>query len=255
MNRKKGIILITILAFFIFIIDYNFLNSSLEEFFYEKEEIRIERVIDGDTVVAGDSIRLLGINTPEKGEKYFNEAKEFLESLVLNKTTFIEYGKERKDLYGRILGYIYSDRNINVELVRNGFANVYIYDIDRHTEELRKAWEECISKGNNLCKKSENKCADCILLKGIENQKVTFENKCSFSCNITKWEIKDEGRKKFYFPEFILDGEVSVIVGNGADGKNVLYWKGEDYVWTEEGDTLFLRDAEGRLVLWEEMGR
>jgi len=30
-----------------------------------------------------------------------------------------------------------------------------------------------------------------------------------------------------------------------------LFWKNEDYVWAKTGDTLFLRDGKGKLVLWE----
>ncbi len=33
--------------------------------------------------------------------------------------------------------------------------------------------------------------------------------------------------------------------------ENTLSWKGEKYVWTRTGDSLFLRDSEGALVLWK----
>jgi endonuclease YncB( thermonuclease family) len=258
MNKKKGMVLITLIVFLIFIVDYSFFDKELSNFLDEKEEINIERVIDGDTIVTSEGIhvRLLGINTPEKGEKYYNEAKMFLENLVLNKTVELEYGAERKDLYGRTLAYLILDgKNINAEQVRNGFANFYIYDIDRHTGELKEAWKECMQKNINLCEKSKGKCVNCVVLKEIKDQKVVFENKCSFSCNLTNWRIKDEGRKNFYFGNFILDKEVSIVVVNGTDTNDILFWKGESYVWTETGDTLFLRDSEGRLVLWKEINR
>jgi hypothetical protein len=44
--------------------------------------------------------------------------------------------------------------------------------------------------------------------------------------------------------------EAKVIVGNKTNSENVFYWTKEDYVWTSTGDTLFLRDKEGNLVLW-----
>jgi len=28
-------------------------------------------------------------------------------------------------------------------------------------------------------------------------------------------------------------------------------WKKKDYVWTKTGDSLFLRDSKGKLVLWK----
>jgi endonuclease YncB( thermonuclease family) len=256
MNKKREITLIIILAFAIFIIDYSFLDKSLENFLDDKEEINIERIIDGDTIVAeGDRhIRLLGINTPEKGEEYYSEAKEFLSEMVLNKTIILEYGNERKDLYDRTLGYIYADnKNANVKLVREGLANVFIYDMDKHTEELRNAWKECILKNINLCRKSENSCSSCVGVE-IENQTVIITNKCNRECNITNWTIKDEGRKKFYFPEFVLKGKVSITCGKQENNNEEFFWN-EDYVWTETGDTLFLRDSDGRLVLWKEINR
>jgi endonuclease YncB( thermonuclease family) len=256
MNKKREITLIIILALAIFIADYSFLNNKLADFLDDKEEINIERIIDGDTVVVSDGrhIRLLGINTPEKGEMYSSEAKEFLSSLVLNRTIILEYGKEKEDLYERTLGYLsFEGRSVNVEMVRNGFANIYIYDEDIKTEELRNAWKECMQKNVNLCRKSENACSFCVDVE-IKNQTVIITNKCNRECNITNWTIKDEGRKKFYFPSFSLKGEVKVTCGKGENKNNEFFWK-EDYVWTETGDTLFLRDEEGRLILWKEMNR
>ena len=69
------------------------------------------------------------------------------------------------------------------------------------------------------------------------------------------WEIKDEGRKVFVFPEFVLrKGEsVRVIVSKEGeeDNGNDIFWNVKSYVWTDSGDTLFLRDRDGKLVLWE----
>jgi len=45
--------------------------------------------------------------------------------------------------------------------------------------------------------------------------------------------------------------EVKVIVGNETNTENALFWKKKDYVWTKTGDSLFLRDSKGKLVLWK----
>ena len=49
----------------------------------------VTRVIDGDTIEINNSykIRLSGINTPEIGECYYQEAKEFLSKLTLELQT------------------------------------------------------------------------------------------------------------------------------------------------------------------------
>jgi micrococcal nuclease len=246
----------------LFLINYKFLDNKITEFLDEEDIRNVERAIDGDTIVVGNNthVRLLGINTPEKGEFYYQEAKDFLSNLTLNKTVKLEYGKDKQDLYGRTLAYIILDgKNLNIEQVRNGFANLFIYDKDKHTLELENAWKECIASGENLCEKSREECSDCIILKSIstEGQTAVFYNNCSFNCDLTNWRIKDEGRKNFIFPHLILEGnqEARVIVGNKTNNGNDLYWNGESYVWTSTGDTLFLRDEKGKLVLWKEINR
>lgn len=258
MNRKGEIVLLVFLVVLIVGINYKFIDSSVEGFLDEGETATVERVIDGDTIVVENDthVRLLGINTPEKGEIYYQEAKDFLSNLTLNKTIRLEYGQEREDLYGRTLAYIILEgNNINAEQVRNGFANLYIYNNDKYTNELKESWDECIAKGKNLCEKSQEECTDCIELKelNVKNQTAIFYNNCSFDCSLAGWNIKDEGRKNFFFPDFTLTSnkEVSIIVGNRTNSENILYWAGEDYVWTAGGDTLFLRDEKGKLVLWK----
>jgi endonuclease YncB( thermonuclease family) len=77
------------------------------------------------------SIRLVGIDTPEKsrkkvepGQLYSQKSTKFLAGLVLGKEVSIkEYGKDR---YGRGLGVVYAGQiNANLKLVRNGYAEVY----------------------------------------------------------------------------------------------------------------------------------
>jgi micrococcal nuclease len=258
MNKRQQIILLTFLIFLLFAINYRIIDGKITEFLKDYEYKQVERIIDGDTIVVENNthIRLLGINTPEKGEQYSNEARNFLSELILNKTIRIEYGKERYDKYKRTLAYvILNGKNINIELIRNGFANAYIYDNDEYSSKLRTAWKECIASEKNLCEKSNDECTICIELKNLDvkNQIVVLDNNCNFKCDLTNWEIKDEGRKKFVFQNFVLDGnsKVSIIVGNKTNTEDILYWKDKDYVWTSTGDTLFLRDEEGRLVLWK----
>jgi micrococcal nuclease len=264
-------------------INYKFLDEKLTGFFVESKTGVVQRIVDGDTIIINNqSTRLLGINTPEKNEEYYQEAKEFLNETLFNKTVKIEYGREKYDKYKRELAFIFFDnKNINLEVVKRGFANVYILNEKRYEKELRNAWQECIKENKNLCEKSNDICADCIELKDLDlkSQTAVFYNKCDFSCNLTGWTIKDEGRKKFFFPYFILEKnkEIKIIVGNktisdknenkdnektekkndenkGNEEDNyILYWNNESYVWTSTGDTLFLRDLKNNLVLWKKI--
>lgn len=71
----------------------------------------IVKVVDGDTVElpGGEQLRLANIDTPELDEPFFEEAKQYLTDLALGKTARVEYIRERRDKYGRLLGCLFID--------------------------------------------------------------------------------------------------------------------------------------------------
>lgn len=259
MSKRELKFLLLMLFVFLIFINYSFIDSFLEknlDFENDYEEVFIEKVVDGDTVkTKNDTIRLLGINTPEKDEKYYLEAKEFLEELVFNETILTKSnGVEDKDKYRRKLRYLFlkNQTNVNVEIVKNGLGNIYYpKSRDSFYSQLHNAWNDCLISNSNLCERSDNYC---IILDSWDfyKQEIVFENICSFDVELTNWSLKDEGRKKFFFPEFILKSKerVKVVVGEKENTNKTLYWKGEKYVWTKTGDSFFLRDETDLLVLW-----
>jgi len=257
MKKGREFFLLLLLILIFITINYTSLNGFLIKNFSNEETIIVDRVIDGDTIVDNNKMhyRLLGINTPERGEYLYSEAKNFLEKEALNISLTIE--KKGKDKYQRELAYLYNgNKNLNKELIKEGYANYYFPSgKDNHYNEFVEAWEECLNKNKNLCEKSSDKCSSCIEIYewDFKSQKVVFLNKCNFDCSMNKWTIKDEGRKKFVFSNFTLESQeyVSIIVENKTNTQEKLYWKGETYVWTSSGDTIFLRDSQGKLVLWE----
>src|SRR3989338_3837886 len=253
LTKTETFTLISLIVFLI-AINYSWLDSLVIDSFSDDEFVKVDRVIDGDTIKSNEnSIRLLGINTPEKGEKYYREAKDSLNEKILNKTVRLEYGKDKKDRYNRTLAYIFLDNeNINLKQVEQGFASYYFPSgKDVYYNDFKEAWENCIKENKNLCEKSADVCAKCIKLKefNYDSQEAVFFNQCNFDCNLKDWRIKDEGRKKFIFPNFNLNSkkEVVVKVGEEEDNSEILFWKNEEYVWTKTGDTLFLRDSDGGL--------
>lgn len=261
MHKIKTFIIILILALF-FVLNYSWLDSKIEGFLVEEaiyETAKVSRIIDGDTIEieSGEKVRLLGINTPEKGEKYYAEAKNFLEEYISNETIQLEYGDEKFDKYNRILAYIhFNEENINLKIVEEGFATPYFPSgKDVHYYEFSDAWNACLDSNKNLCEKSQNSCSACIILKEFDyyDEEIIFSNSCNFSCSLDKWKIKDEGRKEYTFENFILEGgeNVRIIVGSGNNDDSNLFWENETSVWTSSGDTLFLRDEKGKLILLE----
>ena len=127
MKKRKELLILAILIIILFAINYKTVDNFLIEFLDSREPGIVERIVDGDTIkINGNSVRLLGINTPERGEKYYEEAKDYLASLIDNKTVYLEYGKEKYDKYGRVLAYVYlDDENVNQKMIEQGYANYY----------------------------------------------------------------------------------------------------------------------------------
>ena len=90
----------------------------------------VVRVIDGDTfeLAGGDRVRMLGIDTPERGEPFYERAGGFVDSLVMGRPVRIEYGERRRDSYGRLLGYVYVDSVfVNKAILDNGLGYLYLF--------------------------------------------------------------------------------------------------------------------------------
>jgi len=114
---------------------------------------RVERVIDGDTLVVSigsreERVRLLGVDTPEMprrgwpGEYLADEARAFVEQQVGNGTVRLESDPQRKDRdkYDRLLRYVElpDGRLLNAELIRQGYGYAFTrYPIMREDEFLQ----------------------------------------------------------------------------------------------------------------------
>lgn len=114
------------------------------------DNTRVTYVVDGDTVEleSGERVRLIGIDTPERGDVYYAQAKEKLEQLVLNKQVRLEKDISETDRYGRLLRYLYvGDTFVNLEMVQQGYAHAYTYPPDiRHSGQFLAAEQEARNK-------------------------------------------------------------------------------------------------------------
>jgi len=109
-----------------------------------KETVFVSKIIDGDTIVAnGEHIRLLGIDSDERGYDCYKEAKEKMEEWILDKEVELEKDKTDKDQYGRLLRYVILDgENINIRLVANGLAVARFYRDRNYENEILAAEKE-----------------------------------------------------------------------------------------------------------------
>jgi len=94
--------------------------------------LTLPAAVDGDTIQSGESfLRLVQINTPERRECGYKEAKKYTHNfLKLNGKLVLTTDKnlDSFDEYGRALGYLTNgNRNLNLELVKYGHAKPYFY--------------------------------------------------------------------------------------------------------------------------------
>jgi endonuclease YncB( thermonuclease family) len=100
---------------------------------------RLARVVDGDTIVlaGGARVRLLQIDTPEPGtgECYSRAATRDLRRLLpAGSPLALERDPrlDEVDAYGRLLRYVWRRGvNVNLQLVRDGSATVWLYHGER----------------------------------------------------------------------------------------------------------------------------
>jgi micrococcal nuclease len=111
----------------------------------------VTRVVDGDTLEARiggeiEDVRLIGVDTPETVkpgdpvECFGRRASRFTKQRLQERRVRLVFGVERRDVYGRLLAYVYLDgRFFNPALIRRGLARTLtIPPNDRFAPRLRR---------------------------------------------------------------------------------------------------------------------
>jgi len=132
-NRNLQIALL--LACIVFL---TFNSLLIKSFAFEVDRTgNVYNIVDGDTIDVSSvgRIRLADIDTPEQGEPGYDEATNFISSLIYQKTVYIDVDDVHvTDVYGRIVAvvYVYHDddhlKNVNKALLDSGHAVILNYD-------------------------------------------------------------------------------------------------------------------------------
>ena len=195
--------------------------------------IEISQVIDGDTAKStdGQTIRFLGINTPEKSMPFSEDATDFLEKQILNKQIQIEsYGVGK---YGRTLAYVFiDDKNINKEILLQGLASLYYYEEDKYYDDLKQAEEFARLNQKGIWKKSpDENCVELIELKTSEPEKIILQNNCDKTIQIT---FKDDATHTYHT----------------TLNPNSQFTKQFSHIWNDAGDSIYVSDDKGLLIFY-----
>lgn len=219
----------------------------------DQDTARVARVVDGDTVELSDGrkVRYLGVNTPERGQPFYQQAKDFNARIVDGKTVWLEFDADTFDKYGRTLAHVFVGKtHVNLELVRQGYANVYTVPPNlKYNEELLAAEREAREHQRGLWAQS----GAPIRITDLDPiaEWIELTNQGDQPIDMTGYTLKDEANHIYEFSDFALKPGQSVRLysGNGQNTSARLYWNlGDTTVWNNDGDSAYLRDPDGSLV-------
>jgi endonuclease YncB( thermonuclease family) len=104
---------------------------------------RVWYVVDGDTVRLGNGkyVRLIGIDTPERGRPYYRAAKRHLDKLVDGRVRLVNPASvDDHDRYGRLLRYVRDGgRDTGLSQIRTGYAHARYDSLDGYDHHPMQA--------------------------------------------------------------------------------------------------------------------
>ena len=212
-------------------------NSEHGTLNLEHETLVVSRVIDGDTVEfsSGERVRLIGVDAPERGACFFEQSKQTLEKLALQKTVRSENEISDRDRYGRLLRHLYvGDVFINLALVEQGAATAYPYPPDTaHTAEFSEAQARAKEQNRGLW----SACASSLNLELSNLEPLNVEplnmELVPGGCTI-KGNISSSGEKIYHLP------------GCGSYEKT--------RIDEQSGEQWFCSEAEAQAAGWRKAG-
>lgn len=91
-----------------------------------EEPLTVAHAVDGDTIElsSGETVRLIGVDTPESGECGYGEATQHMSEIARGyRVTLIPGARDDRDQYGRLLRYVEVDgQDVGLAQINNGYA-------------------------------------------------------------------------------------------------------------------------------------
>ena len=211
------------------------------------ETVTVTQIYDGDTIKLADGrkLRLIGINTPERGREgkkdqpFYSEAKNQLQQII-KKNQYqlnIVLGRDKHDRYKRLLAHIFTlnGQNISTVLLKKGLG--YTIAIPPNIKFL-----ECYKTAENEAKKfnrgiwdhpfSKSINASSISKSHLGFQRVTGkvlrvgESKSSFWLNLDKkFALKIQKKYLSYFTSY----HPSTLLNKQLTARGWVYLQNNEY--------------------------
>ncbi len=234
--------------------------------------LKVVKAIDGDTVelASGDRVRLLHINTPEKGEPGSSEATAYTRKLSQNKTVKIKFGRVPRDRYGRFLAELFvNGKSINEGLVRKGLAHAFfIPPIDQEANrrvvaaqveartQKRGIWSSDPRYRGAFHITSFHHNAPGDDRENLNGEDIRLANISVRPENLKGYRLENKAGEDFVFPDVVLPvgRTMSVHSGSGRSliraksGQQVFFLNRKRPMWTNTGDRAILKNTQGEVV-------
>jgi micrococcal nuclease len=228
-------------------------------------EVPVTHVGDGDTVHVlyqgrDESLRLIGLDTPETGEPFAAQATAALQALVGGRQVRLEFDVEERDQYQRLLAYVWVGSTLaNAEMLRLGWATVYTVPPNvQYVSTLQAAENEAKKAKRGVWAGAATSPLQIATLHpdaaGNDNFNLNdewIEFRVLVSGTLQGYSVEDATGHHYNFPDRIFQqGQLFKLhTGSGSDTQTDLYWGASgSAIWNNDGDTVKVLDPQGHVV-------
>ncbi|MEW6296731.1 MAG: lamin tail domain-containing protein [Thermodesulfobacteriota bacterium] len=227
----------------------------------------VTTVLDGDTVELADGtvIRYFGVNTPERGQRFYEDAKRYNARLVLGKAVRLERAGQEQDTYRRRLAYVYvGDVLVNAYLIAEGWAHLFVIgslepyhewlQLQKNAQAQRKGMWRVGGVPGPLKITTVQADAEGDDGRNLNGEYVRVCNVSTEPVALAGFAVQDAQGHRYVFPGGSLaPGYTALLLsGSGQDttrrGQRLFYWGSARPIWNNSGDTAYLFDPQGNLI-------
>ena len=227
----------------------------------------VTRHVDGDTfevaiadpaygMRAKEKVRFMGIDTPERNEPLFDEARAHVERRAGAGPVYLAFDFRRRDQFDRLLAFVYlaDGTLLNAELIEAGLAVVYRGDdLMYFLPQFEDLEREARSRQLGVWK---GRAGSGVIIVAIANhsrdEHVLLRNDGNAAVDISGWRLLDDDGDGLMIPSrVVLDPGDSLAVGSGTgcvDTHHPCRQLSTKNIWSNSGDVAELRDGRGTVV-------
>lgn len=226
----------------------------------------VTRHVDGDTfdvaitdppagMRTAETIRLLGIDTPELGEPLGAEAQDLTARRAGDGPVYLALDFRRRDRFDRLLAFVYlrDGTLLNAELLRNGLAVVYrADDLMYFFAQFEDLERDARQEGIGLWEGRTAGVIIVIIRNAGRAEHVELRNDGADPVDISRWRIADDDGDMVSIPgETVLAPASTLAVGSGTgcvETPHPCLHVSPKNIWSNGGDDAALYDRGGTAV-------